>query len=95
MRAQAALKAVAATGFPAVVLVEDRVVVVADASATGNVLDLRGVTVDGRPLGGDGHLRIVNPPLLVPDPGGDVEGHGRRYRTDPGAIVLAQILRLA
>lgn len=44
---------------------------------------LRGDTVSGDP-----HFRIYNPPTLVPDPSGTVEGRGgRKYRDDPvGAV---------
>ena len=44
------------------------------------------VTV-GDPAGGDPHFRIYNPPTLVPDPAGDVDRDGVRYRVDPVAAV--------
>lgn len=40
---------------------------------------------------GDPHFRVVNPPLLVKDPEGDVEVRGERYREDPLAA-LAEVI---
>ena len=41
--------------------------------------------------GGDPHYRIFNPPSLVPDPNGEVEAHGQRWREDPLAA-LAEVV---
>ncbi|HEU4754008.1 MAG TPA: hypothetical protein VFU47_12940 [Armatimonadota bacterium] len=41
------------------------------------------VEVSGETVAGDPRYRIVNPPVLVPDPDGDVEVGGQRYRHDP------------
>lgn len=41
--------------------------------------------------GGDPHFRIVNPPLLVEDPGGPVVIGGRTFREDPLAAVAEAI----
>lgn len=50
------------------------------------------VVVDD-PSGGDPHFRIFNPPTLVPDPAGDVDRDGTRYRIDPvGAVALTVAL---
>jgi hypothetical protein len=49
--------------------------------------------VADRPASGDPLFRIINPPLLVADPAGEIEHGGRRYREDPlGA--LAETLAL-
>jgi hypothetical protein len=43
------------------------------------------------PQCGDPTFRVFNPPALVPDPSGDVERNGRRYRHDP-LCALAQVI---
>lgn len=43
------------------------------------------------PAGGDPAFRVVNPPALVPDPAGEVEISGVRYRNDPLAA-LAEVI---
>lgn len=48
------------------------------------------VTV-GDPAGGDPDFRIYNPPTLVPDPNGEVDRDGVRYRVDPVAAVAYAI----
>jgi hypothetical protein len=45
------------------------------------------VRLAGETEGGDPSFRIVNPPTLVPDPAGDVEILGQRFRYDPIAAV--------
>lgn len=42
---------------------------------------------------GDPHFRVINPPRYVPDPDGDIEINGRRFRDDPLAA-LAEIIGL-
>lgn len=54
--------------------------------------DRRWVEVDAvDPEGGDPSFRIFGPPALVPDPAGDVEINGERYRHDPVAA-LAEVI---
>lgn len=43
------------------------------------------------PQCGDPSFRVFNPPALVPDPNGDVERNGQRYRHDPLAA-LARVI---
>lgn len=43
------------------------------------------------PACGDPTFRVFNPPALVPDPAGDVERGGERYRHDPLAA-LAEVV---
>ena len=43
------------------------------------------------PESGDPLFRVFHPPLLVPDPEGDVEMHGQRYRRDPLAALAESI----
>lgn len=45
------------------------------------------VTLAGATEGGDPSFRIVNPPTLVPDPLGDREVNGVRFREDPIAAI--------
>ncbi len=63
--------------------------------ARAELVDGAETAVRLRPLGGsdDGSADIVviNPPILVADPQGDVEIDGRRYREDPLAA-LGQVL---
>jgi hypothetical protein len=47
---------------------------------------LAGAILDGEP-----GFRIYNPPLLVPDPNGDVDVSGTMYRMDP-MLALAQAI---
>lgn len=47
--------------------------------------------VVGDPSCGDPSFRVINPPALVPDPDGDVEVAGLRYRYDPLAS-LAEVI---
>lgn len=49
------------------------------------------VRLDGPTAGGDPHFKIVNPPTLVPDPLGEIEVNGARYRHDPIAA-LAEVI---
>lgn len=46
-------------------------------------------TADGQ--GAPPHFRIFNPPILAPDPAGDIEIGGRRYREDPVRAVALSI----
>lgn len=57
---------------------------------------IRSAVVDGNTVevfledgseGGDPHFRIVNPPLLVEDPNGDVLNAAGRFRLDPVAAL--------
>jgi hypothetical protein len=45
----------------------------------------------GAPPGSDTYVSIVNPPILVRDPGGPIDIHGERFREDPLAA-LADIM---
>lgn len=56
-------------------------------------VDFLEVRLAGQPEGGDPHFRVVNPPLLVPDPGGPVELRGTRWREDPLAALAEAIGR--
>ena len=49
--------------------------------------DLVEVWLEGETAGGDAHFRIVNPPLLVEDPNGDVILANGRFRRDPVAAI--------
>jgi hypothetical protein len=49
------------------------------------------VWVGGETENGDPHFRVVNPPLLVEDPSGDVTINGRRFRRDPLAALAEAI----
>lgn len=49
------------------------------------------VWVGGETISGDPHFRVVNPPLLVRDPEGDVEVRGELHREDPLAA-LAEVI---
>lgn len=49
------------------------------------------VWAGGQTEGGDPHFRVVNPPLLVPDPDGDVVVRGEHFREDPLAA-LAEVI---
>ena len=55
--------------------------------ADGNTVE---VTV-ADPECGDPTFRVINPPALVPDPAGDVERNGIRYRRDPLAALACVV----
>jgi hypothetical protein len=61
-------------------------------------VEIRGDTVDvflaGATEGGDPHFRIVNPPLLVPDPLGDILTVDGPHRRDPVAAIAYVIASL-
>jgi hypothetical protein len=73
----------AAEDGPVVVATPGGTVEIESLSASGEAVE---VTVTGA-AGGDPSFRIFNPPTLVPDPAGDVEVHGIRFRYDPLAAV--------
>lgn len=107
-RAEAAHAAVLEGGFPITFELGRYRVTIADAALEENVLELFGIEAwrRGRRVPLDPHLRIVNPPLLVADPAGPIELPGAdgprpadrtpptRWREDPGAIVLRELLTL-
>ena len=57
---------------------------------TQDGVDVVEVHAEG-PEGGDPHFRVINPPRFVPDPDGDVEINGQRFREDPLAA-LAHVI---
>jgi hypothetical protein len=74
-------------GSPVVVPTSAGTVEIESLSAVGESVE---VTVTGS-TGGDPLFRIFNPPTLVPDPTGDREVNGIRFRYDPLAAV-AQVI---
>jgi hypothetical protein len=52
------------------------------------------VWLAGNTESGEANYRIVNPPLLVPDPAGDIVTGAGRMRRDPAAAVATVIASL-
>lgn len=73
---------------PAGVVAIERVEVIASKDGA-DVVEVHA----GDPESGDPHFRVVNPPRYVPDPDGDIEINGQRFRDDPIAA-LAHVVAL-
>lgn len=57
-------------------------------SVDGDTVD---VMLEGESAGDDPHFRIVNPPLLVPDPHGDILTANGPHRRDP-VMAIAHVI---
>lgn len=67
-------------------VVIDRLVQRTDAAGVPFIeVFLKGETVS------ESHFRMYNPPSLVPDPNGDIESGGMRFRDDPLAAIAEVI----
>lgn len=77
----------ASDGSPVTVVTPSGTVEIESLSADGGAVS---VTVSGA-VGGDPSFRIFNPPTLAPDPTGDREINGIRFREDPLAAVAMVI----
>lgn len=68
-------------------------------NAATNAVELHGVVVldpQGQDVGIDPHRLYVNPPLLFPDPNGNIDrGERGKFRVDPAAVILDAILHAA
>jgi hypothetical protein len=99
-RAEVTAERVRANGLPVTVTLGAYRVTVAEVTVDDVAVSLLGVEVrrrNGAVLFVD-DFRWVNPPLLVPDPAGAVirtdSGTERRFRVDPGAVVLRDLLEV-
>lgn len=61
------------------------------AKVSGDTVE---VWLEGESAGGDPHFRIVNPPLLVPDPLGDIPTANGPHRRDPVTAIAYVIASL-
>jgi len=93
LRAQAVLDAAsevqARAGYVPVALPSGRVLEFESVTPAPGYPEGTAVLIRPRGVGPDGGVIVVNPPTLVPDPGGDIVVRGRRHREDPlGALAV-------
>lgn len=89
-RARAVVSSWHEAGCPDAIATSHGMVRIADIALDGE--GTVSIRLAGQPSGTEGHYRVVNPPLLVSDPTGDVvTANNRRYRRDPLAAVAEVI----